>query len=268
LCAFTCTNSFAKVVEKAESYKDFTGISIACNGNVYLKQGNKDTVKIKCDEELLPKLDIYVENNVLYIMRKDKSDSFFSDFFGSKKLNVYVTMKEIDRLSASASGNINVDGNIKSQSLNLSASSGGDLQLEDISTDSVSINTSSAGEVELGKLTVKSDVELETSSSGEIRIDTLNAQKLYGNASSSGEIEISDGSVDRINVKASSSGEFDLRNLKSKKGEAAASSGGDVTVTITEEASINASSGGDVYLYGNPKMKYMSTNSGGNVKIR
>ena len=268
LCACTFISAQVKAVETTKNFKDFTGISLNCDGDVYLKQGNEDSFVIKCDEKLLSKLNIYLKNNTVYIKKENCSWSFFSSWCGSNKFDVYVTMKKVNNLSTNASGDIKVEGDIRSENLSLRSSSSGDLKMNNIIANSVNIHNSSSGDIEIGKITAKTNVKIDSSSSGEVDIDSVQALSLNANVTSSGEVEISGGSVDNMVVNVSSSGEYDSQEMKAKKGNLNTSSSGDITVMITEEVSGSASSGGEIRVYGNPKVNNLSSSSGGSVKIR
>ena len=271
LCVCILAGIQLKAVETVtKDFKNFTGINLNCSGKVHLKQGNEESFVIKCDKDVLPKLNIYMDDNTVQIRQKDNTGSFFSNLLGSSDIefDVYVTMKKIDSLSANASGEISVEGNINSDNLFISSSSSGELEMNNITADSLNIQNSSSGEIKTGNLTVKGKVNIESSSSGEIEIDSLTADSIYGNVSSSGEVEISGGNVNRINVDASSSGEFKAEDMSAKNGTVSSSSAGKISAKITEEVNGNANSGGDIYIYGNPKTNNTSSNSGGSVRVK
>jgi hypothetical protein len=241
----------AKVVKFTKNYNDFTAVSLNCGGSLHLKQGNEYSVIVKCDDSLLPELNIYVDNGTLFIGRKDKIFSFFSSLlkasFNPSNLDIYVTMKNIKQISASATGKIYVDGNINVEGL--------------------SLNSSSASKLMIEKIVAKTDVSIKSSSAGDVKISKLNTQSLYGESSSSGGIEISNGCVDNLNISASSGGDCDLDGLKVIQGDVSASSAGEIAVNITGNASLRASSGSSIHVYGKPKVENLSVSSGANVII-
>jgi len=65
----------AKDISITKDYANFTEISLKCPANLYLKQGDTNSVKIEIDQELLPKVNIGSSDNTFYIDKKYDVDS-------------------------------------------------------------------------------------------------------------------------------------------------------------------------------------------------
>ena len=73
--------------------------------NIYLLQKEKESIRIEADENVLPFIVTEVENNVLTI--KLKYDSKITKM---KKINVYVTLADINKLETKGVGFLNWEG--------------------------------------------------------------------------------------------------------------------------------------------------------------
>lgn len=94
-------------------------------GKVYLKQGDKEFLKIEADENLIGLFSATVENDTLTI--EQKLHSYFSD---AKTANFYITVKNLDSLSLYGRGEIVSEGPIKFERAKINVSGTGKLDLD------------------------------------------------------------------------------------------------------------------------------------------
>ena len=100
---------------------------------------------------------------------------------------VYVTMKDIKSLSTSSAGDIIGETPVKTDSLELSASSAGDIKLE-VYAKEIKANISSSGDV---TLTGEADMlEADLSSAGDLNAYGLEVREADVSASSAGDADI------------------------------------------------------------------------------
>jgi uncharacterized protein YxeA len=188
-----------EVVTKERNTGSFTGIKVSSGIDVYLRQGNKESVSVEADENLHEYIITEVKNGVLHVY----SDVSIRD---ADCKAAHVTMKEIKYLSTSSAGDITGESPIKADYLELSASSAGNIRLE----------------------VTASDIEVNISSSGDITLSGK-AERLDANLSSAGDLNAFDLEVAKAEVIVSSAGDADIR--VSEKLTARASSAGDINYT-------------------------------------
>jgi len=161
----------------------FTEISLRIGANVHLKQGEPQSVEVKCSESTLAKLITDVSDRKLVI--RYPNDSWFSKW-NPGPVDIYVTMPQIDALSISGSGSIFSEGKIESRILDATISGSGDIKLVDLKAEKVSASLSGSGNIHLfGK---------------------QNASELKAAISGSGNIKAIEFPVDNVDVKISGSG--------------------------------------------------------------
>ncbi len=159
----------------------FSEFSLATGGNVYLKQGNNEKVEVECSDELFEKLEFDKSGDRLTIKRKGRWS--WRDSFRNSDLDVYIVMKDIERLSVSGSGNIVSQQQLDTDDLRLSVSGSGDIEL-DLNSRDIDIRISGSGDISLeGKA---ENTEARISGSGKIRADEMEAKSFEASISGSG----------------------------------------------------------------------------------
>ena len=82
----------------------FTKISFRVPGNLYLKQGSPQKVEMEGDKDLLQKIETEVDGDRLIIGKENHWN--WGGWGDSDRINVYITVKNIEGLSVSGSGDL------------------------------------------------------------------------------------------------------------------------------------------------------------------
>ncbi|WP_321369220.1 head GIN domain-containing protein [uncultured Draconibacterium sp.] len=198
----------------------FNAIKVSTGIDLYLTMGDAEEVKVVADDDIIDDLKTEVENGTLKIYMKRRN--WFNWGSGNETRKVYVTVKELEELSASSGSDVESTNTLEGESLEVSCSSGSDVKL-DVYYKNLSVDTSSGSDSKLqGKVkTLKADA----SSGSDIKAKDLESAICYADASSGSDITVSVSSELYAN----------------------ASSGADVTYYGNPEIKdIDESSGGDV----------------------
>jgi uncharacterized protein YxeA len=184
-------------VTKAErTTGSFTGIKVSSGVDVYLKQGDKESVTVEADENLHEYIITEVRGGVLHVYTE-------ANIRDAEKERVYVTMKDINSVQTTSAGDIVGESPIKSDRLELSASSAGDITLE-IYAKETEIDISSSGDMTLTGETEKMKADL--SSAGDLKAYKLNAKEADLSVSSAGDADIN--VSEKLTARASSAGDI------------------------------------------------------------
>ncbi len=206
--------SYAQQVEN-RNIQAFTGVKAAEGIDVYLKKGDKETLKIEVIGTSPSNVITEVSGSYLKIHMKEGN-------FRNKSVKVYVTYVKIDKLSASSAANIYAEGTIETNSMEISASSAGAIEI-DIQANKVEASSSSAGEIDLRGRT--KFLTVEASSAGEIDAYGIQAENVNAEASSGAEIKVN--VAKELDAHASSGGSVRYRGNPAKS-TTNSSSGGSV----------------------------------------
>jgi Protein of unknown function (DUF2807). len=208
---------FQALAQQSEtrSVGSFKGIKSAEAIDVYLKKGDKESVKVEVTGVSLSDVITEVSGTYLKIHMDDGN-------YRNKNVKVYVTYVSLERISASSASNVFSEGVIKATNLDLSASSAGSIEVS-VDAEAISIDASSAGDIVLeGKAR---RVEVEASSAGDIDAYNLESESVNASVSSAGSAKVN--ATKEIDAHASSGGSIRYRGNPSKS-NTNSSSGGSV----------------------------------------
>ena len=201
---------------QTRSIGPFTGVKAEEGIDVFLKKGTKESVRVEVTGTSLENVITEVSGSYLKVHMRS------GDYRGNVNAKVYVTYVKINKVSASSAGSVFSEGSIDTESLELSTSSAGNVDLT-IKAGTVEVSASSAGEVEL-----KGTADLiiaEASSAGEIDAYDLASKRVKAEASSAGSIKVS--VTDELDAHASSGASIRYRGNPNKS-TTNSSSGGSV----------------------------------------
>ncbi len=204
LIAFTTTAFSQKTINdpnaEVREAKNFQAIELSSAFDVYLTQGNEESVAVSASEpKYRENIKVEVRGGVL-IIRYDNKGKWNS---GNKKLKAYISFKQLDKLNVSGACDVYIVGDWKTNNLKLDLSGASNLK----------------GKIEAQKLMVDlsgaSDLTL-TGVVGQLNIDASGASDFKG-------YEMA---VDYCNAKAS--GASDIKISVSKELSAQASGASDI----------------------------------------
>lgn len=165
----------------------FTEISLKIDANVHLKQGDLQSVEVKGAESTLNRLITDVKDRTLVI--KYPSDTWFSNW-NPGKVDIYVTMPQIDDLTVSGSGSIVSEERIESRILSLLVSGSGNLKITDLKAEKVTVTLSGSGNVHLSGEGSADEFKVSISGSGNVKAFDLPANKVDVKISGSGNCHV------------------------------------------------------------------------------
>jgi hypothetical protein len=187
------------VVTKERKTDSFTGVKVSSGIDVYLKQGNNETVSVEADENLHEYIITDVRGGVLNVY----SEYNIRD---AERKRVYVTMKEVNSVKTSSAGDVFGESSINSDRLELSASSAGNIKI-DVKAKDLNVDISSSGDITLSGETDKLRADL--SSAGDLKAYDLKAREADISVSSAGDADVY--VTERITARASSAGDVNYK---------------------------------------------------------
>ncbi|MGD0343131.1 MAG: head GIN domain-containing protein, partial [Bacteroidales bacterium] len=152
------------------------------------------------------------ENLHVYIITEIKGDELYIrhendiNVRGAEKERVYVTMKDIKSLSTSSAGDIIGETPVKSDNLELNASSAGDIKLE-VYAKEIKVDASSSGDITLNGETDM--IVADLSSAGDLNAYNLKTKEANVTVSSAGDADIF--VTDKLTARSSSAGDVNYK---------------------------------------------------------
>jgi hypothetical protein len=185
---------------ETKQFGDIKGVELHSSFDVYLIQGTPAGVKIEAEENIIPHIDMHIYNDVLNI---ESEDNIWLQ--PRKRVKIYVTSPVFNTIKSSGSGNIKSETKITNDDkLKVSASGSGDINIE-VDAPEITAHVSGSGGVELAGETKK--IYGDVSGSGNIKALNLMAEESKLNISGSGNVQV----YSSVKLEANVSGSGDVR---------------------------------------------------------
>jgi len=233
--------------ENAQQRKvpSFTAISVSSAIDLYLTQSNKNEVAVSAtNDEIRDHIITEVVGGTLIIRLGDRGTWMSWRKWGNYKTKAYVSIKDIDALTASGASTVHLVNTIESPKMRIKLSGASDFK----------------GNIKAGvlmyQLTGASDYKGEVSA---------NSIDIDGSGASSIELT---GNVDDLAIEVSGASDAKLYNLTAKGAILRASGASNIGVTVTEILRANSSGASDINYKGNPNVKESNTSGASNIRRR
>ena len=184
------------VNDQRQLNESFDAIEVSRGLDVYLTQSDHQSIEVEADENLQEIIVTEVRNNVLKIYADE-------NIRRSESKKVVVNFKSVKRISSSSGSDVYSTNTITGESLDLSTSSGSDMELN-IDAETVSCDSSSGSDLKLSGTTNK--LYAEASSGSDIKAGNLTAMSSEVKASSGAGITVN--TTRELFAKASSGGDI------------------------------------------------------------
>lgn len=179
--------------------KNFNELSLGIPANVYLKQGSSDRVQIECDDDIFDEIEFELRGDELTIKRDGNWN--WGSGWRKSEVTIWVTMREIEELRVSGSGNLESDGKLDTEDLSLAVSGSGDMEL-DVNSDEMDLRISGSGSISLSG--TAEEAETKISGSGKVKAEDLTVKVFDASISGSGSCYIT--VTDEVSARISGSG--------------------------------------------------------------
>ena len=257
-CQFQVVTGSGKIATETRQVGDFSSITLAGSGDVYVTQAEEVSVRIEAEDNLICYFETVVHGDTLTISIKPEYETISLN--PTKPVKFYVTTPEIDGLTLAGSGDI-IAGDIEADSFNLSLLGSGDITAEDLTiSGNVDINLAGSGDIKLGKLSA-SEVTSSIAGSGNITVQTLAADQLSSTTAGSGNVRIG-GEVTTQHVVLLGSGDYLGEGLASEMATVRVVGSGNSRLSASETLEVTILGSGDVTYSGSPRITVNVSGSG------
>jgi hypothetical protein len=239
----------------------FNKISFRVPGKLYLCQGSPQKVEIQGDKDVLSQTVVKVEGSRLIIGREGKWSNW--RFGDGEEVKVYVTVKDIEGLNVSGSGDMIGETKIVSRELALNVSGSGSLRIDTEVAGDLEADVSGSGDLQV-KGRCKS-FNSDVSGSGKVNASLNVTDRAEFGISGSGKIEAS-GTASEVRASISGSGKVLASNLETGRCDVRISGSGDVEIAVKNEIDANITGSGSVRYRGNPSKVNSHASGSGSVR--
>ena len=192
--------STTKIESEERSLPEFHSVNLKGICNVYIKQGEEQSVKIGAEKDIIPKIATEVKDNELII----SLDSFLPFWLvTAPTMEIHLVMKNIQGIKISGAGRVKTEGVIECENLKLINSGVGSMTLQ-LKAKALDTKLSGVGNIELSGNTKEHNIEL----SGTGKVDAFDLTTEKSNVDSHGMGECRIFVKKNLNAKASGIGKI------------------------------------------------------------
>jgi len=223
------------IVAKDFVVQGFSQVELNTIGQVYIEQGDTESLTIETDDNVLPFLEVRVENGKL-ILREEGNGHNFKP---SETITYKVTVKNLAAVTTNSSG---------------------DITIGPIETDVFTAMVGASGDVTVDSMKA-AHVSIESNGSGVVKIGNVDSETVQITARASGRVEMA-GRATRLEVEVGGSGEVFVGDLQTSVTKIYHQASGAVTVWAVDTLDVTIGGSGNVAYYGNPKVTQILKGSG------
>lgn len=166
--------------------KNYHGIHVSSAFDVYLSQGNEETVAVSAaNDKDKERIKVEVKNGVLYVGFDTKGLHWNN---GNKKLKAYISFKNIDELEVSGACDVFISGTLKADDLKLNLSGASDLREGKLEVNKLSVDLSGASDVRISGKVMQANIE--ASGASDFKGFDLEVSSCNARASGASDIKI------------------------------------------------------------------------------
>lgn len=180
--------SRASAEEQNRDVSPFSKVALRISGKVYLKQGEPQSVRIVAQESVIEDIITEVKGDELTIRFPNKT--IFQRKFNPGKIEIYITVPEVNGLSVSGSGDILVK-DLEARILGLAVSGSGNIEIDDLDSEKVKGAISGSGNIKLNDGGVAEELTVAISGSGNFDASGFEADNVNVSTSGSGNCRVS-----------------------------------------------------------------------------
>ena len=253
-CASNAQSWFdGKTIKESKNYvtkeikvDNFNKITVTGSPTVvYTQRSGKPEVTVYTSDNIAEVLDIHVTNGTLYVgFKKGISVSY-------RKLDIRVSSPDVNSLSVTGSGEIQLANGLKTEDLTLSVAGSGDLNGNHIQCDGLKASVAGSGDLDLNDIrcaTVKASV----AGSGDLVLKRLASTSVEASVAGSGDLVL-DGQAEEAQYSVAGSGDLNASGLEAKSVNASVAGSGDITCHATDYLKARTTGSGSIGYKGKPR---------------
>jgi len=187
------------VISEDRDVSGFSKVSVSGSGNLYIEQGDEESLTIEAEDNILPFITTEVSGNTLKIGFKT-GINITTNITPTKNIEFYLRVKDLDSISASGSGSINCSG-LSTDNLSIKTSGSRKVDMSNLKATSIDINSS--GSVNITLTGTTDNQNIKTSGASKYFAEELKSKSCIIDASGSSEIIVN--VSDDLNVTISGS---------------------------------------------------------------
>jgi hypothetical protein len=156
-CSVNVTHGSGHIITEDRSVSGFHAVELTALGDLTITQGDKESLSVQADDNLMKLIHTDVVNGVLKI---SFDGSVWSSYYVSgESIKFHLTVINLDDLRFSGAGKITVE-NLKTTDLSATLNGAGTLSLDNLSVDQLTVQLAGAGSLNADGKTTSQTINL------------------------------------------------------------------------------------------------------------
>ncbi len=172
------------VVSQTRDVSDFDVIDVEYPAEVFIRQGNSESLEIEAEDNLLPNLRTEVRNGRLEIFYRREGGKHVNP---TKTVTITIVVKDLKDVNFSSAGEITIE-KLETDNLDASLSGAGNLNLDDVQIKGLQVSLSGAGS--LNASGTVDDLDVSISGFGDFKGGDLHSQNARVSISGAGSATV------------------------------------------------------------------------------
>ena len=220
ISGYTFANANAVKQNKTEDrhLTGFHAVNVAGSFDVYITQGSTESVKVDAPANVIDRIITEVEGGILKIYTKN-NNGFNFNWGNNKRMIVYVSIKEVNSVALTGSGDVFFKNGLKAPTLAIKLNGSGDVSGR-VDVRNLETNLSGSGDITLtgraetsqvsvvgsgdftGQNLVTNSTTVKVAGSGDARVNAT--EKIDASVAGSGDVHYTGGATNVSSAKAGS----------------------------------------------------------------
>jgi hypothetical protein len=193
--AFNGVKGNGNIVKQERQISSFNSLEVGGAFKVFLTQGEKESLTVEADENLLEFITTEVRGNTLKI-------STTKDINNTNALNIYLTITNLDEMDISGACKLTCENKLKLNDLDMECSGASDVDLK-LSANNIKLEFSGASQIDM--FGSANEVSLDLSGASDLDALELEAEKYSADISGASHAKIYVKSELSVNVSGAAS---------------------------------------------------------------
>ena len=166
-CTTQGTAGSGNIVNQSQNVSGFNQVSVDGSGTLIITQGDKESLTIEAEDNILPNIKTSVNNNVLNIRHVNYT------VVPTKPVKYYLTVKDLNSITYSGGGKIQSNG-LKTNSLTININGAAEGNLTNLNVNTLKIIITGAGKLFMSGTANNQDISI--SGAGEYNANGLTSK--------------------------------------------------------------------------------------------
>jgi hypothetical protein len=171
-------------VKESRSVSSFNKISLAMSGDVYISQGDRQSVEVEAAKDVMDIIETEIHGETLVVKTRNGNWRNLGD------VNVYITVPKINGLQVSGSGEMVCQTPVVTEEIDIEVSGSGDVTVSQLASAVISATITGSGNIKLAGSNDKAELDVEITGSGSIKADELSVANAEVTITGSGSARV------------------------------------------------------------------------------